>query len=86
MVCLDQVSQTLISMATQCYSEVMAFFPGVYPVLQLGLLGFWAVPQMTESNGIGASLPFNLRMETAPISESLCSFGILNNAQSSEIQ
>lgn len=73
-------------MATQCYSEVVAFFPGVYSILQLGLLGFWAVPQMTESNGIGASLPFNLRMERAPVSESFCSFGILNNAQSSEIQ
>jgi hypothetical protein len=45
----------------------MAFFPGVYPILQLGLLGFWATLQVTESNRIGASLFFHMRMETAPV-------------------
>jgi hypothetical protein len=60
----------------------MVFFPGVYPILQLELLGFWAIPLVTEPNGIGAAPPFHLRIETVPVSESLCSCGILNNGKS----
>lgn len=71
MVYSDHVSQTDISLATQCCPEAMVYFPGVYPILQLELLGFWAIPLMTESNGIGAAPPFHLRMETVPVSESL---------------